>query len=120
MATLKDIAQATGISVSTISRVLNRDETLSVTPQTQQLINRQRLAADRAFAAALSGRPLDDALFDTAAAAFAAIPADAPLYQATVEYNEIARPYEPVWETLGFFFSSEELRAETTGWGQAL
>ena len=22
-------------------------------------------------------------------------------------------------ETLGFFFSSEELRAETTGWGQA-
>lgn len=81
--------------------------------------NRQRLSADRAFAAALSGRPLDDALFDTAAAAFAAIPADAPLYQATEEYNEIARPYEPVWETLGFFFSSEELRAETTGWGQA-
>ena len=24
-----------------------------------------------------------------------------------------------MWETLGFFFSSEELRAETTGWGQA-
>ena len=44
MATLKDIAQATGISVSTISRVLNRDETLSVTPQTQQRIQE---AADR-------------------------------------------------------------------------
>lgn len=38
MATLKDIAAETGISVSTISRVLNRDETISVTPQTQQKI----------------------------------------------------------------------------------
>lgn len=38
MATLKDIAAATGISISTISRVLNQDETLSVTPQTQQKI----------------------------------------------------------------------------------
>lgn len=38
MATLKDIAADTGISVSTISRVLNRDETISVTPQTQQKI----------------------------------------------------------------------------------
>ena len=38
MATLKDSAAATGISVSTISRVLNQDETISVTPQTQQKI----------------------------------------------------------------------------------
>lgn len=38
MATLKDIAAATGISVSTISRVLNQDETMIVTPQTQQRI----------------------------------------------------------------------------------
>lgn len=38
MATLKDIAADTGISVSTISRVLNRDETISVTAQTQQKI----------------------------------------------------------------------------------
>lgn len=38
MATLKDIAAATGISISTISRVLNRDETLSVPPQTQQRV----------------------------------------------------------------------------------
>lgn len=38
MATLKDIAAATGISVSTISRVLNRDETFSVTAQTQEKI----------------------------------------------------------------------------------
>lgn len=44
MATLKDIAQATGISVSTISRVLNGDETLSVTAQTEQRI---REAAER-------------------------------------------------------------------------
>lgn len=38
MATLKDIAAATGISVSTISRVLNQDGSISVTPQTQQKI----------------------------------------------------------------------------------
>lgn len=38
MATLKDIAAATGISISTISRVLNQDESISVTPQTQQRI----------------------------------------------------------------------------------
>lgn len=38
MATLKDIAAATGISVSTISRVLNQDESISVTSQTQQKI----------------------------------------------------------------------------------
>lgn len=38
MATLKDISLATGISISTISRVLNRDETISVTPQTQEKI----------------------------------------------------------------------------------
>lgn len=38
MATLKDIAAATGISVSTISRVLNQDDTISVSPQTAQRI----------------------------------------------------------------------------------
>lgn len=38
MATLKDISAATGISVSTISRVLNRDETISVSAQTQARI----------------------------------------------------------------------------------
>lgn len=38
MATLKDIAAATGISVSTISRVLNQDKTISVTPQTERRI----------------------------------------------------------------------------------
>ena len=38
MATLKDIAAATGISTSTISRVLNRDKTISVSAQTQQRI----------------------------------------------------------------------------------
>ncbi len=38
MATLKDISAVTGISVSTISRVLNRDETISVSAQTQARI----------------------------------------------------------------------------------
>lgn len=38
MATLKDIAAATGISISTISRVLNEDDTISVSVQTAQRI----------------------------------------------------------------------------------
>ncbi len=38
MAILKDIAAVTGVSISTISRVLNRDDSISVTPQTRQKI----------------------------------------------------------------------------------
>lgn len=38
MATLKDISAATGISISTISRVLNGDETISVSTQTADRI----------------------------------------------------------------------------------
>ena len=34
MATLKDIAKRAGVSSATVSRILNQDETLSVTPQT--------------------------------------------------------------------------------------
>ena len=32
MATLKDIAKRAGVSSATVSRILNQDETLSVTP----------------------------------------------------------------------------------------
>ena len=38
MATLADIAKLAGVSISTVSRVLNKDETLSVTEDTRQLI----------------------------------------------------------------------------------
>lgn len=38
MATLKDIAHRTGVSVTTVSRVLNRDETLAVAEKTSRLI----------------------------------------------------------------------------------
>lgn len=38
MATIKDIANRTGLSASTISRVLNYDETLSITNEKKQLI----------------------------------------------------------------------------------
>ena len=41
MATLADIAKLAGVSISTVSRVLNKDETLSVTEDilnTKQLI----------------------------------------------------------------------------------
>lgn len=38
MVTLKEIAQAVGVSTATVSRVLNFDQTLSVTPQKRQAI----------------------------------------------------------------------------------
>lgn len=38
MATLKDIAEKANVSLATVSRVLNYDETLSVNPQTRQRI----------------------------------------------------------------------------------
>lgn len=38
MATLKEIAEQTGVSIATVSRVLNYDETLSVAPEKRRLI----------------------------------------------------------------------------------
>ena len=38
MATLKDIAKRAGVSSATVSRILNQDETLSVTPQTRERV----------------------------------------------------------------------------------
>lgn len=38
MATIKDIAQEAGFSISTVSRVLNNDESLSVPDETREKI----------------------------------------------------------------------------------
>ena len=38
MATLKEIADRVGVSLTTVSRVINYDETLSITPEKRQLI----------------------------------------------------------------------------------
>ena len=38
MATLKDIASKAGVSQSTVSRILNNDQTLNVTDQTRQKV----------------------------------------------------------------------------------
>ena len=38
MVTLKEIAKEVGVSTATVSRVLNFDATLAVTPQTRQAI----------------------------------------------------------------------------------
>ena len=35
---LKDIAKRAGVSSATVSRILNQDETLSVTPQTRERV----------------------------------------------------------------------------------
>lgn len=40
MATLKDIAEKAGVSTAAVSRILNRDETLSVTEETRQRVIR--------------------------------------------------------------------------------
>ena len=44
MATLKDIAKRAGVSSATVSRILNQDETLSVTPQTRERV--QEIASE--------------------------------------------------------------------------
>ena len=36
MATIKDIAQKASVSAATVSRILNQDDTLSVTDETKQ------------------------------------------------------------------------------------
>ena len=38
MATLKDVAQLASVSIATVSRVLNRDQSLSVTEETRHRI----------------------------------------------------------------------------------
>ena len=38
MATLKDIAKKAGVSSATVSRILNQDETLSVTTKTRERV----------------------------------------------------------------------------------
>lgn len=38
MATIKDIAEKAGVSIATVSRVLNYDQTLSVTDETRKRI----------------------------------------------------------------------------------
>ena len=43
MATLKDIAKRAGVSSATVSRILNQDETLSVTNERTGTGNRPRI-----------------------------------------------------------------------------
>lgn len=38
MATIKDIAQKANVSAATVSRILNQDDTLSVTAQTREKV----------------------------------------------------------------------------------
>ena len=40
MATIKDIAQKASVSAATVSRILNQDDTLSVTDETKQRVLR--------------------------------------------------------------------------------
>lgn len=38
MATIKDIASVAGVSAAAVSRILNNDETLNVSPETRQKV----------------------------------------------------------------------------------
>ena len=40
MATIKDIAQKANVSAATVSRILNQDDTLSVTAQTRERVHK--------------------------------------------------------------------------------
>ena len=75
--------------------------------------NRQAMEKDRGYALALSGRPMDGELLTEAARAYQAIPQDAELYQATQEYQQTARPYEPIWLMMSNFYTEEEVLAMT-------
>lgn len=41
MTTITDIAKAAGVSIATVSRILNYDATLAVTPETRQRVLKQ-------------------------------------------------------------------------------
>ena len=41
MTTITDIAKAAGVSIATVSRILNYDTTLAVTPETRQRVLKQ-------------------------------------------------------------------------------
>ena len=42
MTTITDIAKAAGVSIATVSRILNYDATLAVTPETRQRVLKDR------------------------------------------------------------------------------
>lgn len=58
MATLKDIAQRAGVSTATVSRILNQDETLSVTETTRN--NVLRIAQELHYNKKKKYRPIHD------------------------------------------------------------
>jgi ABC-type transport system involved in multi-copper enzyme maturation permease subunit len=58
------------------------------------------MVKDRAYARALSGRVVDETLFDEAIDAYAKVPADAARPLLTPEYERYARPYSGVYGIL--------------------
>ena len=59
MATIKDIASAAGVSAAAVSRILNNDETLNVSPETRQKV----LDTARELHYVKRGRPSVKSLF---------------------------------------------------------
>ncbi len=71
--------------------------------------NYDAMVKDRAYARALSGRPLDTELIMETVNAYAQIP-EADVYQSTQEYQTIARPYSPIYGTIRGVFNTASKR----------
>lgn len=72
--------------------------------------NYSAMVKDRAYARALAGRKLDEALIMEAVKAYAEIPESENKYQDTEEYQTIARPYSGIYSTIRSIFNTNSKR----------
>ncbi|QIB69071.1 ABC transporter permease [Aminipila butyrica] len=71
--------------------------------------NYDAMIKDRAYARALSGQSLDTELIMKTVNAYAQIP-ESEVYQSTQEYQNIARPYSPIYGTIRSVFNTASKR----------
>ena len=72
--------------------------------------NYEAMVKDRDYARSLNGRVIDTGLLLEAAAAYATIPDNAPVYQATDEYQQNARTYSEIYNIARQIYSTPSMR----------